>query len=249
MQAVDVAIAGGKGGVDTTRMAVLGGSYGGFMTNWIVGHTQRFRVAQTDRSIFNWYSWYGSSDAQGLTDYEFSGRPWESDSLYRALSPMQFARNIRTPLLIVHSEDDRRTPIANAEQLFVTLRERGVPAEFVRYPRAFPRPARSSASSPVTTASWSSGPSWCATTRPWPRRVTACAIASSGRRPWERRSQRSSSRARRICAGWTTTAGSTPSSPTREPWPPAERRGRLCATARPSSSLRPACTPQRWAGT
>jgi len=53
------------------------------MTNWIVGHTNRFRVAQTDRSIFNWYSWYGSSDAQGLTEYEFNGAPWESDSLYR----------------------------------------------------------------------------------------------------------------------------------------------------------------------
>lgn len=137
MQAVDVAIARAKGGVDTTRMAVLGGSYGGFMTNWIVGHTNRFRVAQTDRSIFNWYSWYGSSDAQGLTDYEFNGAPWESDSLYRALSPMTYATNMRTPMLIVHSEDDKRTPITDGEQLFMSLRKRGVPAEFVRYPRSF----------------------------------------------------------------------------------------------------------------
>jgi len=137
MQAVDVAIARTKGGVDTTRMAVLGGSYGGFMTNWIVGHTNRFRVAQTDRSIFNWYSWYGSSDAQGLTDYEFNGAPWESDSLYRALSPMTYANNMRTPMLIVHSEDDKRTPITDGEQLFMSLRKRGVPAEFVRYPRSF----------------------------------------------------------------------------------------------------------------
>ncbi|HEV8264323.1 MAG TPA: S9 family peptidase [Gemmatimonadales bacterium] len=138
MQAVDVAIA--RGGVDTTRMAVLGGSYGGFMTNWIVGHTNRFRVAQTDRSIFNWYSWYGSSDAQGLTDYEFFGEPWAggaSDSLYRVLSPMSYAKNIRTPMLIVHSEDDKRTPITDGEQLFLWLRKRGVPAEFVRYPRSY----------------------------------------------------------------------------------------------------------------
>ena len=137
MQAVDVAIARAQGGVDTTRMAVLGGSYGGFMTNWIVGRTNRFRVAQTDRSIFNWYSWYGSSDAQGLTDYEFHGTPWESDSLYRALSPMTYASNMRTPMLIVHSEDDKRTPITDGEQLFVSLRKRGVPAEFVRYPRSY----------------------------------------------------------------------------------------------------------------
>src|SRR6267378_1282432 len=137
MQAVDVAIARAKGGVDTTRMAVLGGSYGGFMTNWVVGHTNRFRVAQTDRSIFNWYSWYGSSDAQGLTEYEFSGAPWESDSLYRVLSPMTYAKNMRTPMLIVHSEDDKRTPITDGEQLFMSLRKRGIPAEFVRYPRSF----------------------------------------------------------------------------------------------------------------
>ena len=137
MQAVDVAIARSKGGVDTTRMAVLGGSYGGFMTNWVVGHTNRFRVAQTDRSIFNWYSWYGSSDAQGLTDYELNGAPWESDSLYRVLSPMTYAKNMRTPMLIVHSEDDKRTPITDGEQLFMSLRKRGIPAEFVRYPRSF----------------------------------------------------------------------------------------------------------------
>src|SRR5947199_7680086 len=109
MKAVDVAIA--RGGVDTTRLGVAGGSYGGFMTNWVVGHTHRFAAAETDRSIYDWYSWYGSSDAQGLTDYEFYGPPWDSDSLYRVLSPMAYARSIRTPLLIVHSEDDRRTPI------------------------------------------------------------------------------------------------------------------------------------------
>src|SRR5438046_3791288 len=97
MQAVDVAIARAKGGVDTTRMAVLGGSYGGFMTNWIVGHTQRFSVAQTDRSIYNWYSWYGSSDAQGLTAYEFRGAPLESHSLYRVPSPMAHLNTMPTP--------------------------------------------------------------------------------------------------------------------------------------------------------
>ena len=135
MKAVDVAIA--RGGVDTARLGVAGGSYGGFMTNWVVGHTHRFAAAETDRSIYDWHSWYGSSDAQGLTDYEFSGPPWDADSLYRVLSPMTYAQRIRTPLLIVHSEDDRRTPITDGEQLFVMLRKRGVPAEFVRYPRSY----------------------------------------------------------------------------------------------------------------
>ena len=135
MKAVDLAIA--RGGVDSTRLGVAGGSYGGFMTNWVVGHTGRFAAAESDRSIYDWFSWYGSSDAQGLTDYEFYGPPWKEDSLYRALSPRTYAGNIRTPMLIVHSDDDRRTPIADAEQLFVMLRRRGVPAEFVRYPRSF----------------------------------------------------------------------------------------------------------------
>jgi len=135
MTAVDVAIA--RGGVDTTRLGVAGGSYGGFMTNWVVGHTHRFAAAESDRSIYDWYSWYGSSDAQGLTDYEFSGAPWDADSLYRVLSPMTYATRIRTPLLVVHSEDDRRTPITDGEQLFVMLRKRGIPAEFVRYPRSY----------------------------------------------------------------------------------------------------------------
>lgn len=124
------------GQVDTTRMAVLGGSYGGFMTNWIIGHTNRFAVAQTDRSISNWFSWYGSSDAQGLTEYEFDGFPWTQDSLYRALSPFSYVTNMKTPLLIVHSEEDYRVPITDAEQLFMALKKRGVPVEFVRYPRS-----------------------------------------------------------------------------------------------------------------
>src|SRR6266571_2505620 len=135
MKAVDLAIA--RGGVDSTRLGVAGGSYGGFMTNWVVGHTGRFAAAESDRSIYDWFSWYGSSDAQGLTDYEFAGPPWDADSLYRALSPLSYAKQMRTPLLIVHSEDDRRTPITDAEQLFVMLRERGVPTEFVRYPRSY----------------------------------------------------------------------------------------------------------------
>src|SRR5439155_1319119 len=108
--------------------------------DWEVGHTRRFAAAETDRSIYDWYSWYGSSDAQGLTDYEFSGPPWDADSLYRVLSPMTYAKSIRTPLLIVHSEDDRRTPITDGEQLFVMLRKCGLPAEVVRYPRSLPGP-------------------------------------------------------------------------------------------------------------
>src|SRR5260370_14096985 len=123
MQALHVAIQ--RGGVDPTRLGVAGGSYGGFMTNWILGHTGRFAAAETDRSIYDWYSWYGSSDAQGLTDYEFFGPPWRADSLYHAPSPMSYAQHIRTPLLIVHSQDDRPTPLPDAKPPSVTLRNPG----------------------------------------------------------------------------------------------------------------------------
>src|SRR5256885_10656244 len=90
MKAVDVAIARAGGGVDTTRLAVLGGSYGGFMTNWVVGHTNRFAVAETDRSIFNWYSWYGSSAPRGRSAYKVSRPPPGSDPPHHARSPLPF---------------------------------------------------------------------------------------------------------------------------------------------------------------
>lgn len=134
MRAVDIATQ--RPDVDSTRMGVTGGSYGGFMTAWITTKTNRFRAAQTDRMISNWLSWYGSSDAQGLTEFEFFGRPWENLKLYEELSPIRFVHNVRTPTLIVQSEDDHRTPMTDAEQWFTALRKQDVPVEFVRYPRS-----------------------------------------------------------------------------------------------------------------
>jgi dipeptidyl aminopeptidase/acylaminoacyl peptidase len=122
--------------VDSTRMGVTGGSYGGFMTAWITTKTDRFRAAQADRMISNWISWYGTSDAQGLTEWEFFGKPWENLEVYEQLSPIRFVQNVRTPTLIVQSEEDHRTPMADAEQWFMSLRKQNVPVEFVRYPRS-----------------------------------------------------------------------------------------------------------------
>lgn len=121
---------------DPDRLGVSGGSYGGFMTNWLTATTERFHAAVTSRSITNWESWYGSSDAQGLTEYEFMGAPWENRDLYRRLSPISYVENVSAPTLIIHSENDYRTPIADAEQWFMALKKRGVPVEFVRYPRS-----------------------------------------------------------------------------------------------------------------
>ncbi len=134
MKAVDVAAA--RADIDSTRMGVTGGSYGGVMTAWVTVKTNRFKAAQTDRMISNFWSWYGSSDAQGLTEFEFFGRPWENAALYDSLSPIRQVARVRTPTLIVQSEEDFRTPMTDAEQWFIALRKQGVPVEFVRYPRS-----------------------------------------------------------------------------------------------------------------
>ncbi len=122
--------------IDGGRLGVSGGSYGGFMTNWLTATTDRFHAAATSRSIANWESWWGSSDAQGLTEYEFYGPPWEQRDLYRRLSPISYVENVTAPTLIIHSENDYRTPISDGEQWFMSLKKRGVPVELVRYPRS-----------------------------------------------------------------------------------------------------------------
>jgi dipeptidyl aminopeptidase/acylaminoacyl peptidase len=134
MKAVDIAIR--RPDVDPERLGVTGGSYGGFMTAWITTKTDRFKAAQTDRMICNWFSWYGTSEAQGLTEFEFYGKPWDNPELYWDLSPIKYVGNVTTPTLIVQSEEDHRTPMTDAEQWFMSLEKQGVPVEFMRYPRS-----------------------------------------------------------------------------------------------------------------
>lgn len=134
MKAADIVAA--RADVDSTRMGVSGGSYGGFMTAWIETKTTRFKAAETDRMIANWVSWYSASDAQGLTEGEFFGKPWENPAMYDTLSPIKYVAKVKTPTLLVQSEEDFRTPMPEAEQWFMSLKKMGVPAEFVRYPRS-----------------------------------------------------------------------------------------------------------------
>ncbi|HSG49504.1 MAG TPA: S9 family peptidase, partial [Longimicrobiales bacterium] len=93
MKAVDIVIQ--RPDVDPERLGVTGGSYGGFMTAWITTKTDRFKAAQTDRMISNWWSWYGTSDAQGLTEFEFYGTPWDNPVMYDTLSPIRYLRNVK----------------------------------------------------------------------------------------------------------------------------------------------------------
>jgi dipeptidyl aminopeptidase/acylaminoacyl peptidase len=134
MKAVDLAAV--RPDVDSTRMGVTGGSYGGFMTAWITTRTNRFKAAETDRMISDWTYWYGASDAQGLTEFEFYGKPWDNFRMYDDLSPIRHVTKVRTPTLMVQSEEDFRTPMGNAELWFIALKKQNVPVELVRYPRS-----------------------------------------------------------------------------------------------------------------
>lgn len=122
--------------VDSTKMGATGGSYGGFMTTWLATKTTRFKAIETDRTITDWTYWYGSSDAQSLTEFEFFGKPWDNQKLYDELSPIRYVNKVKTPMLIVQSEEDHRTPMGNAEMWFMSLKKQGVPVEMVRYPRS-----------------------------------------------------------------------------------------------------------------
>lgn len=121
--------------IDPERLGVAGGSYGGFMTNWIVGHTRRFRAGVTMRSISNAYSQWGTSDLAYMKGmWEYPGDPWEAPQFYLERSPITYVRQMQTPLLILHSEQDHRCPIEQGEQLFVALKKQGVPTLFLRFP-------------------------------------------------------------------------------------------------------------------
>jgi len=121
--------------VDENRLGVTGGSYGGFMTNWIVGHTKRFRGAVTHRSISNWLSFYGVSDiGYTFTEYELLGNPWDNVDLLLKHSPITYVKNIVTPTLVLHCEQDMRCPIEQGEQFYVYLKKLGIKTRLVRYP-------------------------------------------------------------------------------------------------------------------
>jgi dipeptidyl aminopeptidase/acylaminoacyl peptidase len=115
---------------------LTGGSYGGFMTNWLVGHTDEFRSAVTQRSICNWLSFYGTSDiGYRFSEQEVAGNPWKDTEKLWAQSPLKYVHNVTTPTLIIHAEADHRCPVEQAEQFFIALKRIGkAPTRLVRFP-------------------------------------------------------------------------------------------------------------------
>lgn len=134
MKAVDFVIEANPW-VDADRLGVTGGSYGGVMTNWIITQTTRFAAAVTLRSISNWMSFYGVSDI-GWTfgKTELGGDWWDMLDTFMEKSPITHVKNVTTPTMIIHSEEDYRCPMEQGEQLFTALKVLGVETEFIRFP-------------------------------------------------------------------------------------------------------------------
>jgi dipeptidyl aminopeptidase/acylaminoacyl peptidase len=121
--------------LDAERMGVTGGSYGGFMTNWIVGHTNRFKAAVTLRSVVNFLSDEGTRDGAYGHSPDFGGDLFERFDMFWDRSPLKYAKNVKTPTLILHSDNDFRVPLEQGEQWFRALKHFGVTTEIVMFPR------------------------------------------------------------------------------------------------------------------
>jgi dipeptidyl aminopeptidase/acylaminoacyl peptidase len=125
----------GQPWIDAERLGITGGSYGGYLTNWIIGHDDRFKAAVTQRCVSNLHSFIGTSDI-GTTFgiFEFGGTPWHDSGKLLEHSPISYVEAMTTPLLILHSEQDLRCPIEQAEQLFASLKYLDRDVAFVKFP-------------------------------------------------------------------------------------------------------------------
>ncbi len=121
--------------IDPNRLGVTGGSYGGFMTNWIITQTPRFRAAVSSASVSNLVSFYATSVYQDLIHAEFNGFPWDNYETLWRWSPIRYVKQAQTPTLFLHGEQDNDVHITQAEEMYMALRRRSVETELVRYPR------------------------------------------------------------------------------------------------------------------
>jgi len=126
--------------IDKSRECALGASYGGYMANWILGHTNRFKCIVTHDGMFNPESAYGSTEELWFNEWEFKGKPWDyygkpdSENPYRKWSPALSAKNFKTPTLVIHSQLDYRLDVSEGAQLFTTLQRLKVPSKMLYFP-------------------------------------------------------------------------------------------------------------------
>jgi dipeptidyl aminopeptidase/acylaminoacyl peptidase len=121
--------------VDETNQFVTGGSFGGYMTGWIVGHTDRFSGAVAQRGVYDLSSFYGSTDAFKLIEWDFDTLPWDEPDFLWEHSPVAYASEVTTPTLVMHADNDYRVPVNNGEMFYLFMRKNGVETRLVRYPR------------------------------------------------------------------------------------------------------------------
>ena len=120
--------------VDKARIGAAGASFGGFMIDWIAGHTQRFKALVSHDGVYDQRSMYGETEELWFPEWEFKGVPWKEPSLYEKWSPSNYVQNIRTPMLIIQGELDFRVPTGQAFQLFAALQRQGVPSRLLFFP-------------------------------------------------------------------------------------------------------------------
>ena len=136
MEMTDLAV--NEGWVDTTQLAVTGGSYAGYLVTWMLGHTNRFKVACSQRGVYELSTFLGEGNAWRLNPRYFGGYPWEKTTrvILDRESPLTYVQNIRTPLIIFHGENDLRTGVIGSEMLYKSLKILGRDVEYVRHPEA-----------------------------------------------------------------------------------------------------------------
>jgi dipeptidyl aminopeptidase/acylaminoacyl peptidase len=120
--------------IDTSRMAAAGASFGGYMMNWFEGHTTKFKTLITHCGVYNFDSMYALTDELWFDEWEHGGPPWAKRDSYEKHSPHRFAKNFKTPVLIIHNDLDFRVPVAEGLQLFTTLQRLGVPSKMINFP-------------------------------------------------------------------------------------------------------------------
>jgi dipeptidyl aminopeptidase/acylaminoacyl peptidase len=125
---------GNLGYVDKDRMLAAGASYGGYMIDWILGHTDRFKALVSHAGVFDLRSEAGSTEELWFVKWEFQGFPWENPDLYEKWSPSSYVKNFRTPTLVTQGEIDYRVPVGQGQQLFTALQEMKIPSKLVLFP-------------------------------------------------------------------------------------------------------------------
>jgi len=120
--------------IDKDRECALGASYGGYMANWILGHTDRFKCIVSHDGVFNAEAVWGSTEEIWFDNWEFQGTPYDNRAMYQKWSPHQYAKNFKTPTLVIHGQKDYRLDVSEGFQLFTTLQMEGVPSKMLYFP-------------------------------------------------------------------------------------------------------------------